>query len=65
MNNNGQSSVLAYTVRQCEVCHRVLRWPVLTMFDAFLYDYLHCGKAAEFLEIAPKHERQPFCEVKE
>lgn len=64
--NNGKPVVLAYTVRQCVTCRRILSWPVLTLLDAFKYTYPHCGTPTEFLEIASKRERAPaVCEVLE
>ena len=65
--NGKQPVVLAYTVRQCVTCRRVLSWPIYTMTDAFKYSYRHCGSApTEFIEIAPKRERgHAVCEVVE
>lgn len=51
-----KSTVLAFTVRQCTVCHKILRWPVLDMADEFAFQYLHCEKPTEFLEIVSTHE---------
>lgn len=68
--SSGRLPVLGYTVRQCRICHRILRWPILDMADAVALNYTHCAPdgdlvGTEFLEIVPRLERLPVCEVSE
>ena len=56
--------MLAYIVRQCTVCHLVMRLPIVSMFDA-LMDFPHCGRPSDHIEIVSTRERPDTCEVKE
>lgn len=48
--------VLGFTVRQCVVCRRILRWPILDMADPLMLPYLHCEKPTEYLETVTPYE---------
>ena len=47
---------MAYTVRQCRLCRRILSWPILDMADALALNYLHCGIPTEFIEVRSQRE---------
>ena len=49
---------MAYTVRQCRLCRKILSWPILDMADALALNYPHCGVPTDFIEIKPV-EREP------
>lgn len=47
--------VLAYTVRQCRVCRRIIKFPILDWTDTIAFSYQHCGEPSEYLEtVSPK-----------
>jgi hypothetical protein len=50
--------VLAYTVRQCRACRKILRFPILDWTDVLAYSYPHCGQPSEYLETVGTHEDQ-------
>ena len=53
---------MAFTVRQCKVCRKILSWPILDMADALALNYLHCGVPTEFIEIRPSQRESVSCE---
>ena len=53
---------MAYTVRQCRVCRKILSWPIVDMADALALNYLHCGIPTEFIEIRPSQRDTICCE---
>ena len=53
---------MAYTVRQCKTCHKILSWPILDMADALALNYPHCGVPTDFIEIKPYERKSVCCE---
>lgn len=53
---------MAYTVRQCKVCRKILSWPILDMADCMALNYLHCEKPTEFIEIRPSQRESVCCD---
>ena len=53
---------MAYTVRQCRLCRRILSWPIVDMADALALNYPHCGMPTEFIEIRPSQRESVSCE---
>ena len=53
---------MAYTVRQCRLCRKIVSWPIVDMADALALNYLHCGIPTEFIEIRPSQRESVSCE---
>ena len=53
---------MAYTVRQCKLCRKIVSWPIVDMADALALNYQHCGVPTEFIEIRPSQRESVSCE---
>ena len=53
---------MAYTVRQCKLCRKIVSWPIVDMADALALNYLHCGTPTEFIEIRPSQRESVCCD---